>query len=360
MVSRVSSTLRLRAFTLIELLAVIVIVSIVSVVTLVAYRALVSDSRHSVAANTVSTALDNARALAIEQRKRTMVVFRPVRTGTESQQIAVVIAVETGDIHLNEYAYYELEFSVYSGQTESQMGLRFEPAKGVKPRLLPEGMMIAAPASNIARAREGAVLESDTWLSQSNLARMKGTDSDESPGVVLGIFFEPDGSMRQTFQDTGSSLAFVDFNGDRAQRVVDPGAIGQNPYRDWCLTDACRPTVSGGTAGVPEPGQDYDTTLGLTEVAYNSDGDDTIEEGTLLYYGLDRDESEPYVLVAPFFAIFDYQEAADYYGGHLPDPDLDDQIRWVDATARTGDLSRFAKTNGHVYYFNKFSGTVTK
>lgn len=350
MVNRRSNRVRGAAFTLIELLAVIVIVSIVSVVTLAAYRALASDSRHSVAANTISIALDNARAIAIERGKRTMVVFRPVRTGVNSQQIAVLIATETGDIHINPWAEFELSY--YYNQPEDQMGLRFEPADGVKPRMLPEGMMVAAPVYTIAGS--GAVqdglelLEQDVWMSQSNLGQIRGRSDDEAPGVILGILFESDGSMRSSFTDTGSSLAFVDFNGDGAQRVLDPSSTLQNPYRDWCLTSTCRPPTTGTMVpGVPEPGSDYVTQLGLDE------------EGTLLYYGQDRDESEPYVMVTPFFVVYDYAEANAFYGGDLPDPDSGDRL-WSNPAVRLQQLDEFAKAYGHVYHFNKYSGIVAK
>ena len=52
-------------------------------------------------------------------------------------------------MHVNPWAEYELSY--YLSQAEDQMGLRFEPAKGIKPRMLPEGMMVAAPVFTIAR-----------------------------------------------------------------------------------------------------------------------------------------------------------------------------------------------------------------
>jgi len=354
-VNRRSSRVRGAAFTLIELLAVIVIVSIVSVVTLAAYRALASDSRHSVAANTISIALDNARAIAIERGKRTMVVFRSVRTGVQSQQIEVLIATETRDVHVNPWAEYETAYDYQYNQPEDQMGLRFEPVDGVKPRMLPEGMMVAAPVYSMSgisnQFDEEELFEQDVWMSQSNLGQIRGRSDDEAPGVILGILFETDGSMRPSFTDTGSSLAFVDFNGDGAQRVLDPTSNLQNPYRDWCLTSTCRPPTTGTMVpGVPEPGADYVTELGLDS-----------EEGVaqLLYYGQDRDESEPYVMVAPFFVVYDYAEANAFYGGDLPDPDSGDRL-WSNPTVRLQQLDEFAKAYGHVYHFNKYSGIVAK
>ncbi len=364
MVSMRSKHSSRSAFTLVELLAVIVIVSIVSLITLAAYRSLASDSRHAVAANTISISLDNARALAIEQGKRSMVVFRPIRTGLESQQIAVVIAMETDDIHVNPWADFELSY--YNNVSEDQMGMRFVPAQGVTPRLLPEGMMVSAPVYTILRVKPpGALdedntgfLEQDAWLSQSNLGEIKGRVDDEAAGVILGVFFEADGSMRSSFTDTGSSLAFVDFNADGAQRVLDPDSGLQNPYRDWCLTSTCRPPMSGGMQpGVPEPGVDYVTTFGLE--GYDAYYDENYGEGDLLYYGQDLDESEPYVMVAPFFAVFDYREAASFYGGHLPDSETG-ELRWSDPGTRLQDLGAFARSNGHVFHFNKHSGVVSK
>ena len=362
MVSMRSKHSSRSAFTLVELLAVIVIVSIVSLITLAAYRSLASDSRHAVAANTISISLDNARALAIEQGKRSMVVFRPIRTGLESQQIAVVIAMETDDIHVNPWAEYELSY--YHSVAEDQMGMRFVPAQGVTPRLLPEGMMVSAPVYTIARTGQAGfgsdnqTLEQDAWLSQSNLGEIKGRVDDEAAGVILGVFFEADGSMRSSFTDTGSSLAFVDFNADGAQRVLEPDSGLQNPYRDWCLTSTCRPPMSGGMQpGVPQPGVDYVTTLGLT--AIDDYSGDVFDEGTLLYYGQDLDESEPYVMVAPFFAVFDYREAASFFGGHLPDSETG-ELRWSDPGTRLQDLDTFARSNGHVFHFNKHSGVVSK
>jgi prepilin-type N-terminal cleavage/methylation domain-containing protein len=359
-VNRRRRVIPFHGFTLIELLVVIVIISIVSLITLAAYRSLAKDSRNAVAANTVSIALDNARAMAIEQGKRTMVVFRPVRTGFDTQQIAVVIATEMNDVHVNPWAEYELSY--FHGMPEEQMGMRFEPARGVKPRMLPAGMMIAAPVFTIARTGESGdddlTIQQDAWLCQSNLGQIKGRDDDESAGVILGIFFETDGSIRSSFTDTGSSLAFVDFNGDGAQRVLVPGSALQNPYRDWCLTSTCRPPVSGSmVGGVPEPGVDYVTSLGLTAID-DYDGD-IFDEGTLLYYGQDLDESEPYVMVAPFFAIFDYDEAADFYGGHQADIETG-LLRWSDPGTRLMDIDAFARAHGHVYHFNRHSGAVYK
>ena len=81
-----------KGFTLVELIVVIVIMSILAGFSAMAYRGIAADLRMSSAINTVTSALDNARAEAIKHNRYVITVFHPRldRDGTE-QVIDIVV-----------------------------------------------------------------------------------------------------------------------------------------------------------------------------------------------------------------------------------------------------------------------------
>ena len=104
------------------------------------------------ASNAIGSTLDNARAIAIRSGRRTMVVFRPVLTGPETQQVEVLVAIETGDAHLNEHAEMQVDWGWH---TETLLGIRFEPVDGIEPRLLPRDIMVASPVYSMSSTDGG-------------------------------------------------------------------------------------------------------------------------------------------------------------------------------------------------------------
>jgi len=329
-----------RAFTLVELLAVIVIISVVAALTLSAYRSIASDARISMASNAVGSVLDNARAMAIQKRRYVMVAIRPVMTGNEEQQVELVIAIESGDMHVNPYT------SQWTwGFEEPMPGLKFVPVEGIKPQFLPKGISVASPVYSL-NTRDDGPLHNDTWLSLSNLPAMDGGGNPEAPGVVLGIIFDKTGAVRTAFEETGSQLAFVDFNNDGGMRGgLSPG--NQQP-NDYCLSP-CNTQESGPMLeGIPEPQVDFECDLGLVDTNGNP------WNVVLLNYMHSYPSEEPYLLITPMFAIYDYDEARDIYPGDDPMHD------WSDPLKRRSDLDEFAEKFGIVFSFNRYTGTVIK
>ncbi|MEE2908216.1 MAG: type II secretion system protein [Planctomycetota bacterium] len=321
------------AFTLVELLAVIVIISIVATLSLSAYRSIASDARISMASNAVSSVLDNARAVAIQKRRNVLVAMRPVMVGEDAQQVELVIAVESGDKHVNMYT------SQWTwGFEEPMAGFKFVPAEGIKPQLLPKGISVASPVYSL-NTRHNGPLHNDTWLSLSNLPAMQGGGQSEAPGVILGIVFDETGAVRTAFEETGSQLAFVDFNNDGGMRCEG---------NDYCLSP-CNFQQSGPMLeGVPEPLADYTCDLGLVD----PNGNPWSGSLVLLNYSQNAPSEEPYLLITPMFAIYDYDEARELY----PQEDHD----WTDPLERRADLDAYAEEFGIVFSFNRYTGTVVK
>ena len=332
MVKRRPCTSR-SAFTLVELLAVVVIISLVAALTLSAYRSIASDARISMASNAVGTVLDNARAMAIQKRRYVLVAIRPVMTGSEDQQVEMVIAVESGEMHVNPYT------SQWTwGFDEPMPGMKFVPVEGIKPQFLPKGISVASPVYSL-NTRDDGPLHNDTWLSLSNLPAMDSAGSPEAPGVMLGIIFDETGAVRTAFEETGSQLAFVDFNNDGGMRCSG---------NDYCLSP-CDTQESGPMLeGIPEPLVDYECNLGLL------DTNDNPWDVVLLNYAHTQPSEEPYLLITPMFAIYDYDEARDIYPADDPMHD------WSDPLKRRADLDDFAEKFGIVFSFNRYTGTVVK
>ena len=340
------STMSRVAFTLVELLAVIVIISIVAALTLSAYRSIAADARISMASNAVGTVLDNARAMAIQKRRYVLVAIRPVMAGSEEQQVELVIAVESGEMHVNPHTSQ----AAVGAFNEPMAGLKFVPVEGIKPQFLPEGISVASPVYSLNTLYCGP-RHNDTWLSLSNLPAMQGGGSPEAPGVMFGIIFDETGAVRTAFDETGSQLAFVDFNNDGGMRC---GPL----HNDYCLSP-CNTQESGPMLeGIPEPLVDYECDLGLVDAngipwivdVCGWDNDPVV----LLNYMHSYPSEEPYLLITPMFAIYDYDEARDIYPGDDPMHD------WSDPLKRRSDLDEFAEKFGIVFSFNRYTGTVIK
>lgn len=336
MVSSVSRATRRGGFTLIELLAVVVIISLLATLTLTAYRALAKDARISLATNTLRVALQSARASAIELNKRTMLVFRPLVTGVDSQQIEALVVVDTG--HVYEDPNAQIPVFIGEGRTENCMALRYEPLPGAGPYLLPKGVMLASPVHFMMTSPyavnnfgEPDASSRTEWASLSYLPDLQ-TGGSHAPGVVIGVTFDKDGTMRTSFTDSGSQLAFVDFNGDGSMQCGDD-CFTMLPFN---MNSAC-------TTGVPEPGVDYNCTFGFTE----EDDENVLN----LFYAMDEPEDEPYVIIAPFITVYDYDEAREVYSG---------DTQWTAPRVRLADLDEFARNNGRVLYFNRFTGGVSE
>jgi prepilin-type N-terminal cleavage/methylation domain-containing protein len=337
MVGSVFTSRRRVGFTLIELLAVVVIISLLAALTLTAYRALAKDSRISLASNTIRVALQSARAASIELNKRTMLVFRPVLTEPGTQQIEAMVVVESGEVFEDTNVRIPMDF--YSSLSESCLVMRFKPLDGYGPFLLPKGVMLASPIFFMLTTNyefsgfgEPDPAAREEWISLSYLPQGQSGDSHAS-GMVIGVIFDQGGTLRTSFTDSGSQLAFVDFNND-----------GSLQCGSDCFT--MLPFDSNGICrdGVPEPGVDYECLFGF-------DAEQEDEDKLNLFYGMQEAEDEPYVLIAPYIALYDYDEANELYAG---------DTQWRAPAVRLGDLDQFVRKNGHVLYFNRFTGAVSK
>jgi len=195
-----------HGFTLIELIVVIVIMAILSGLSAIAYQQITADLRMSAAQNTVTAALDNARALAIKKNRYVMTVFRPrLEDGGNSQVIDIVVAGWDGD----------------SANAESGSGSvwtydRFIPIQGIEVRTIEGGINVAGPGYGTG--------DDTTWWAPSFLPKIS---NGEVFGSMVGILYNPEGRVVVRNAKSGSDRIWVDFNQDGKQQISDTETV------DW-------------------------------------------------------------------------------------------------------------------------------
>lgn len=214
----------LRGFTLLELLAVMGILVLLAVLTVTGVGRISKDARISTAVNRITSALGNARALAIKENTLVLVVFRvnwptqatngdpcainqPPINAAARQATEIVIARASGEA--------EVFYSGPANSTLLNLADRFVPVPGVAPVRLPAGIKVAGPHYEIN--------EDLVFVTQGE---MKELFDDCGEAVrysqLVGILFGPDG-RRLTRNPSGASgdhKLFVDWN-DR-DCVADP------------------------------------------------------------------------------------------------------------------------------------------
>ncbi len=292
-----------RGFSLMELIVVIVVIAIVAAVTTVAYRSMARSYRLSASVNTVTAALENARALAIRNNRYTLTTFRPrLSADGRSQVIEVVVAEWRGDSAnaSNGGSYWTYD--------------RFEPVRGLSVRQLGVGANVAGPGWSLAN--------DDLWMVSSYLPKIDIDRNAEPLGDLVGVLYSPEGRVVFRNSESGADRLWVDFNMDGRQ------TIDSDPNRDGNTDDAFV----------------LDWVEGVTQ---------TIPSGA--YFGLEGVDGEPFIAVVPFLAVFDERSVRAEYDTAPPwgtSTDADDRYQ-----AYTDDV---IATDADRIQFNRYSGVVMR
>jgi prepilin-type N-terminal cleavage/methylation domain-containing protein len=288
-----------RAFTLIELLVVIAIIAIVSVLSVIAVGRLSQDARISGATNQVLAALDEARATAIRTNRSTAVVFlaRWDASRPEDRQVTECVVVTwLGD----------QEPVIFNGDELADI---FVAVPDVQPRRLPPGIKVGGPFYAI-EGFEGLAADF-IWLTQPEL-RLTDPDivgnNQEFPGEIIGVLFDPKGSVVTSNVSSFAREAFYDeFLGD-----TETSGDGQGFRLD--------PRADTAVASAPGP----------------------------LFYHYHEDDEEVYISFIPFLSVYDDDAARELK-----------ELEWTnrgnyeaELTGPSGYIAQF----GRKIEFNKYTG----
>ena len=225
----------IRAFTLIELLAVMGIIAILGVVITTSAQRISKDAKVAGATNKVLAALGEARAIAIRDRATVLVGFtvrRPTYRATlnspetidysKPQQTEIVIAKATGRVGFPGVATTGAWTVVYPAAAIDDLLLEeFQPVAGMAPMILPAGIKVAGSAADIGDINE--IGQDDYWLSQPVLRSPFDLPLQSERGTTVVVRFAPDGSMQtrnpsltanltSSVTDTSSVAPWIDFN----------------------------------------------------------------------------------------------------------------------------------------------------
>ncbi|MFM1889915.1 MAG: hypothetical protein RLZZ565_672, partial [Planctomycetota bacterium] len=198
-----------RAFTLIELLAVMGILVLLAVLTVAGVGRISKDARLSTAVNRITSALGNARAIAIKENALVLVVFRPNWPTNDDGSPANADAKQTTEIVI---AKFTGEAEIF-GNTSDRINLadRYLPVPGVAPVQLPTGIKVAGPNYEF----ESTVYESPGFYTQGDM-KILSRSCGEYPEYyrTVGILFGPDGRrlIRNPTGSGGDQKTFVDFD----------------------------------------------------------------------------------------------------------------------------------------------------
>ena len=296
------------AFTLTELLIVMGVIAVLSVLTLVSVRAIARDARMASATNTVVASLDNARALAMKNNNIVLVVFRARLDGGDGVVVDIVACDWTGESYRNGV-----------GAASVQVIDRFMPIPDAPVRTLPRGIKVAAPFY--------AGGDDEMWATQSHLPAT--TTFDEVAGVIFGVMYGPDGTTISSNAQSDSDLSWVDFN-------FDPTALN-GPF-----------ILNGGTDYLPHDG--------------NSPPDPNADLSDPTFYEQNFNDDEPFVVIAPFLAVYDDDEARELKTGDwIPaDPPLAYQQDLVGDPADPVNFPGYITEHATRIHFNRYTGVVMK
>ena len=238
-------TQTIRAFTLMELLAVMGIIAILGVVITTSAQRISKDAKVAGATNKVLAALGEARAIAIRDRATVLVGFtvrRPTDRATlnspetidysKPQQTEIVIAKATGRVGFPGVATTGSWTVVYPAAAINDLLLEeFQPVAGLSPMLLPAGIKVAGSAADIGDINE--IGQDDYWLSQPVLRSPVDLLLSER-GTTVVIRFAQDGSMQtrnpsltanltSSVTDTSSVAPWIDFNRNGLMEIGTTG-----------------------------------------------------------------------------------------------------------------------------------------
>ncbi|MHC4304474.1 MAG: prepilin-type N-terminal cleavage/methylation domain-containing protein [Planctomycetota bacterium] len=210
---------RRRAFTLTELLVVMGVIGTLAVLTLVATRKISQDARLALGTNTVIAALNEARALAIKEHKDVVVAFMARLDGPRNQVVEVILAQWTGDTYLN----------TNGPNPEDDPIDRFLPVPGVPLRTLPKGISVASPFYHSTSTANDANWEPLTYLPWVDFDTGQGELIGQPPGVM----FAADGSRILRNSHSDSARSWIDFNNDGLVRRDQQDYLPEDVPLNW-------------------------------------------------------------------------------------------------------------------------------
>jgi prepilin-type N-terminal cleavage/methylation domain-containing protein len=185
-----------RGFTLLELIVVMVVMAILAGLSAIAYRGIAKDMQMSAAVNTVTAALDNARAIAIKRNRYVITVFRPKLDDDGSTQIIELVIAE----------WNGASASADRGDGDIWTYDRFVPVPKVLVRTISGGVNVAGPGYGTA--------DDDKWWACSYLPA-----PNESYGSLVGVLYSPEGRVVVRNAESGSDRIWVDYNRDWIQTI---------------------------------------------------------------------------------------------------------------------------------------------
>jgi prepilin-type N-terminal cleavage/methylation domain-containing protein len=311
-----SRTSGFGGFTLVELIVVMVVMAILAGLSAMAYRGIAADLRMSSAINTVTSALDNARAIAIKKNRYVIAVFVPRLINNETEQVIdIVLAAWHGD-----------SMNADRGDGDVWTYDRYVPIRGLQPRSLDVGINVAAPSYQSTGSSGD-----DDWLTPTYLpdvANVQSANAAHLVGRVSGILYSPEGRVVTRNSQTGSDRQWVDFNID-GEQTWDPD-MDRNPDTDdpWDV----------GWLTNPPP---------AIPVIDDPDGDVPVPVYGVLLKG---PGGEPFIMTVPFISIFDEEE---FRTLHSPND-------WDDWENRIAAYTGYIEENAERIQFNRYSGVQLK
>ncbi len=235
------------AFTLVELVVVIIIMTMLAGLSAIAYRSIAADMKMSSAMNTISSALDNARALAIKKNRYVMTAFSPrLEDEGSTQFIDIVVAEWSGD-----------SSNANNGSGSIWTYDRFVPVSNLQVRTISGGINVAGPGYGTG--------DDDQWWVCTYLPAQVSTGPVfgglEPYGSLIGVLYSPEGRVVTRNAESGSDRIWVDFNQDGVQTISEDETV------EW-----------------PWPGQ-------LPSIGS--------------YFDVEAQGGEPFVSMTPILAVFD-------------------------------------------------------
>jgi hypothetical protein len=276
---------------------VIVIMTILAGFSAMAYRGIAADLRISSALNTVTAALDNARAMAIKKNRYVITVFRPrLVNGDTQQEIDIVIAEWNND----------------SANADRGGGViwtydRFTPLPGLQVRTIKGGVNVAGPGYGIG--------DDDTWWVCTYLPANVIIPDNEVYGSLVGVLYSPEGRVVVRNAESGSDRIWVDFNRDWTQTINATDSIV------WDDPDVvCYPWPTEATPGIG------------------------------YYFDLEIPDGEPFISMTPILAVFNEKEFRTSV----------DTTAWNTSDSRDNAYTNFIDANADRIQFNRYSGVPLK
>lgn len=192
-----------RSFTLIELLVVMGIIAVLAGVTALGFRGVAKDAKLASGKNTLMTALDNARALAIKNNRVVLVVFRARWDPNNSDQR------QQTEIVLTQWNHESVREGAFVLD-------RFVPIPNVPVRTLPAGIKVAGPFYDFATGNPNFITD-EVWITQTEF-RARFASPMETPGRLFGILYSPNGDVITRNPLSDCDQIYVDFDNDRQEQ----------------------------------------------------------------------------------------------------------------------------------------------